>query len=181
MYYVHNRHATESTKYGWSNPNLELKCIYTLTVVHSLNSSLLFCGAGTEVQCFFLHCRFCYWHRSSVHLSAVSRLGALCEWVITTISIFSLSRIRPLHTHNLTCYTHVWESSAKRHEGVSNYHTLFVPSSVKSRAQNLAENAPYKVSSMFIPTLSQQAGSWEFILVTVVTSKLINTSNLQSL
>ena len=43
-------------------------------------------------------------------------------------------------------------SAAKRREGASNYGTLFVPSSVKSRALNLAENAPYKVSSMFAPT-----------------------------
>ena len=74
----------------------------------------------------------------------------------------------------------------ERCEGASNYHTLFVPSSVESHALNLAENAPYKVSSMFTPTLlrSQQVaiitagrllGS---ILVTVVISKLVNTSNL---
>ena len=71
-------------------------------------------------------------------------------------------------------------SAAKRCEGASNYPTLFVPSSVKSRALNLAENAPYKVSSMFTPTSlrSQQAGSSESILVTVVTSKFVNTSNL---
>ena len=37
-------------------------------------------------------------------------------------------------------------------EGASNYHTLFAPSSVESRALNLAENAPYKVSSKFAPT-----------------------------
>ena len=43
-------------------------------------------------------------------------------------------------------------SAAKRREGASNYHTLFVPSSVESRALNLAENAPYMVSSMFAPT-----------------------------
>ena len=43
-------------------------------------------------------------------------------------------------------------SAAKRCEGASNYRTLFVPSSVESRALNLAENAPYKVSSMFAPT-----------------------------
>ena len=30
----------------------------------------------------------------------------------------------------------------ERREGASNYHTLFVPSFVKSRALNLAENAP---------------------------------------
>ena len=40
----------------------------------------------------------------------------------------------------------------ERSEGASNYCTLFVPSSVESRALNLAENAPYKVSSMFTPT-----------------------------
>jgi len=43
-------------------------------------------------------------------------------------------------------------SAAKRRKGASNYHTLFVPSSVESRTLNLAENAPYKVSSMFAPT-----------------------------
>ena len=43
-------------------------------------------------------------------------------------------------------------STAKRRKGASNYRTLFVPSSVESRALNLAENAPYKVSSMFTPT-----------------------------
>ena len=43
-------------------------------------------------------------------------------------------------------------SAAKRREGASNYRTLLVPSSVESRAPNLAENAPYKVSSMFAPT-----------------------------
>ena len=77
-------------------------------------------------------------------------------------------------------------SAAKRREGASNYRTLFAPSSVESRALNLAENAPYKVSNMFAPTSlrSQQVaiitagGSWEPILVTVVTSKLINTSSL---
>ena len=49
-------------------------------------------------------------------------------------------------------------SATKRCEGASNYRTLFVPSSVESRALNLAENVPYKVSSMFAPTLlrSQQ-------------------------
>ena len=40
----------------------------------------------------------------------------------------------------------------ERREGASNYRTLFVPSSVESRALNLTENAPYKVSSMFAPT-----------------------------
>ena len=78
-------------------------------------------------------------------------------------------------------------STAKRHEGASNYPTLYVPSSVESRALNLAENAPYKVSSMFAPTSlrSQQvaiitAGGLlgTHTIVTVVTSNLINTSNL---
>ena len=76
-------------------------------------------------------------------------------------------------------------STTKRRKGASNYRTLFVPSSVESRALNLAENVPYKVSSMFSPTLlrSQQVaiitagGSWEAILVTVLTSKFVNTSN----
>ena len=50
-------------------------------------------------------------------------------------------------------------SAAKRCEGASNYRTLFVPSSVESRTLNLAENAPYKVSSMFTPTsLKKPAG-----------------------
>ena len=77
-------------------------------------------------------------------------------------------------------------SATKWLEGASNYRTLFVPSSVEFRALNLAENAPYKLSSMFAPTslrsqqlaIIQQAGSWEPILVTVVTSKLINKSSL---
>ena len=43
-------------------------------------------------------------------------------------------------------------SAAKQREGASNYQTLFVSSSVESRARNLAENAPCKVSSMFVPT-----------------------------
>ena len=43
-------------------------------------------------------------------------------------------------------------SAAKRREGASNCRTLFVPSSVESRALNLAENAPCKVSGMFAPT-----------------------------
>ena len=43
-------------------------------------------------------------------------------------------------------------NAAKWHEGASNYRTLLVPSSVESRALNLAENVPYKVSSMFPPT-----------------------------
>ena len=50
-------------------------------------------------------------------------------------------------------------SAAKRREGASNCHTFVVPSSVESRALNLAENAPYKVSSMFAPTsLRSRAG-----------------------
>ena len=77
-------------------------------------------------------------------------------------------------------------SAAKRREGASNYHTLFVPSSVESRALNWAENAPYKVNSMFTPTSlrSQQVaiitagGVWESVLVIAVISKLVNTSNL---
>ena len=40
----------------------------------------------------------------------------------------------------------------ERHEGASNYHTLFVPFSVESRTLNLAENTPYKVRNMFTPT-----------------------------
>ena len=74
-------------------------------------------------------------------------------------------------------------SAAKRREGASNYRTLFAPSSVESRALNLAENAPYKVSSMFAPTSlrSQQVaiitagGLLGTHASTVVTSKLINT------
>ena len=68
----------------------------------------------------------------------------------------------------------------ERREGASNCRTLFVPSSVESRALNLAENAPYKVSSMFAPTLlrSQQVAIITAGRLAVVTSKLINTSNL---
>ena len=88
--------------------------------------------------------------------------------------------------HNGAAYYQELMSAAKQRKGASNYRTLFVPSSVESCALNLAENAPYKVSSMFTPTSlrSQQVaiitagGSWESILVTVVTSKLVNMSNL---
>ena len=73
-------------------------------------------------------------------------------------------------------------SAAKRREGASNCRTLFVPSSVESRALNLAENAPYKVSSMFAPTSlrSQQvaiitAGGL-FGIHTSHSIKLVNTS-----
>ena len=47
-------------------------------------------------------------------------------------------------------------STTKWHEGASNYCTLFVPPSVESRILNLAENMPYKVSSMFTPSLRSQ-------------------------
>ena len=53
---------------------------------------------------------------------------------------------------SLTGFRQELMSAAKRREGASNCRTLFVPSSVESRALNLAENAPYKVSSMFAPT-----------------------------
>ena len=53
---------------------------------------------------------------------------------------------------NLVNQTRSLWTPAKRREGVSNYRTSFVPSSVKSRALNLAENVPYKVSSMFTLT-----------------------------
>ena len=49
-------------------------------------------------------------------------------------------------------YYQEFMSATKRREGASNYRTLFAPSSVESRALNLAENAPYKVSNMFAPT-----------------------------
>ena len=55
-----------------------------------------------------------------------------------------------------TCCAYVGKqelmSAVKLREGALNYRTLFVPSSVDSRALNLAENAPYKVSSMFAAT-----------------------------
>ena len=111
----------------------------------------------------------------------------------TSISLIFLVCLTRLHVMRLAALQTISlgitssESGAyERREGASNCRTLFVPSSVESRALNLAENVPYKVSSMFAPTslrsqqvaIIQQAGSWESILVTVVTSKLVNTSNL---
>ena len=49
-------------------------------------------------------------------------------------------------------WTQTVAGAYERCKGVSNYRTLFVPSSVESHTLNLAENAPYKVSSMFAPT-----------------------------